>query len=129
MRIKEGTWDEHWVLYKVLNRYIVHLKQILHCMLTNWNLNKNLKKNKRIFVILFSTDHLMRKINQDFKWLKRMKKYCNNMGVQTSRDFSSFVYITLICNNRDERRGHYAKLNKLNRERQTLYGYHLYMKS
>ena len=28
----------------VLNHYIVYLKLILHCMLTNWNLNKNLKK-------------------------------------------------------------------------------------
>ena len=29
---------------KVLNHYIVHLKLILHYMLTNWNLNKNLTK-------------------------------------------------------------------------------------
>ena len=31
---------------KVLNHY-VHLKSILHCMLTNWNLNKNFKKRER----------------------------------------------------------------------------------
>ena len=29
---------------EVLNDYIVHLKLILHFMLTYWNLNKNLKK-------------------------------------------------------------------------------------
>ena len=28
---------------EVLNHYIVHLKLIAHCMLTHWNLNKNLK--------------------------------------------------------------------------------------
>ena len=27
----------------MLNHYVVHLKLILHCVLTNWNLNKNLK--------------------------------------------------------------------------------------
>ena len=27
---------------EVLNHHIVHLK-LIHCMLTNWNLNKNLK--------------------------------------------------------------------------------------
>lgn len=26
---------------EVLNHYIVHLKLMLHCMLTDWNLNKN----------------------------------------------------------------------------------------
>ena len=29
---------------EVLNHYIVHLKLTLHCMLTNWNLNKNFFK-------------------------------------------------------------------------------------
>ena len=35
---------------EVWNHYIVHLKLILHYKLTNWNLNKNLKKEseKRI---------------------------------------------------------------------------------
>ena len=32
---------------EVLNHYIVHLKLILLCMLTNWNLNKN-SKNKKV---------------------------------------------------------------------------------
>ena len=32
-----------WV-WVALNRYIVHLKLILYCMLTKWNLNTNLKK-------------------------------------------------------------------------------------
>ena len=27
-----------------LNLYILHLKLLLHCMLTNWNSNKKLKK-------------------------------------------------------------------------------------
>ena len=35
--------DEHWVMYEVLNYCIIHLKLTLRCMLTNWNLNKNLK--------------------------------------------------------------------------------------
>ena len=30
---------------EVLNHYIVHMKLMLHCMLTNWNLNKNFKTN------------------------------------------------------------------------------------
>ena len=43
--IRECTCcDEHWVLMKVLNQYIVHLKLILYCMLTNWNLNTYFKK-------------------------------------------------------------------------------------
>lgn len=29
---------------EVWNYYILHMELILHCMLTNWNLNKNLKK-------------------------------------------------------------------------------------
>jgi len=29
---------------EVLNHCIVHLKLIVHCMLTSWNLNKNLEK-------------------------------------------------------------------------------------
>ena len=32
---------------EVWNHYIAHLKPILHCMLTNWNLYKNLKKKKK----------------------------------------------------------------------------------
>ena len=32
---------------EVLNLYIVHLKLILHCMLTNWNQNKNLEKKPK----------------------------------------------------------------------------------
>ena len=35
-----GCWME------VLNRYIVHRKLTLHCMLTNWNLSKNLKRQE-----------------------------------------------------------------------------------
>ena len=33
---------------EVWNHYTVHLKLILYCMLTNWNLNKNLKMGKRV---------------------------------------------------------------------------------
>ena len=33
---------------KVLNHYIVHLKNVLQCMLTNWNLNENLGGKKAI---------------------------------------------------------------------------------
>lgn len=29
---------------EVLNHYIIHLKLLLYCMFTNWNLNKNFKK-------------------------------------------------------------------------------------
>ena len=43
MGIKECTCDEHWVLLGSLSHCIVQLKLILHCMLTNWNLNKNLR--------------------------------------------------------------------------------------
>ena len=33
--------DKHWVLYEMLNHYIVYLKLILHCMLISWNLYMN----------------------------------------------------------------------------------------
>ena len=31
---------------EVLSHYIVPLKLMLHCMLTSWNLNKNLREKK-----------------------------------------------------------------------------------
>ena len=38
--------DEYQVMYgSVESLYCINLKLILHCMLTNWNLNKNLKNN------------------------------------------------------------------------------------
>ena len=40
MRIRCGT--------EVLNHYMVHVKLILHSMITNCNLNENLKKLTRI---------------------------------------------------------------------------------
>lgn len=44
MKVKEYTCDEHQVdCTKGLNHYIVHVKLILCCILTNWNLNRNLK--------------------------------------------------------------------------------------
>ena len=36
-----------WCHSEVLHHYTVHLKLMLHCMLTNWNLSKNLKKIKK----------------------------------------------------------------------------------
>ena len=41
MGIKEGPCDEHQVMYGSVESLILYLKLILHCMLTNWNLNKN----------------------------------------------------------------------------------------
>ena len=38
MGIKKRTWDEHRVTCEVL-LYIGHLKLILHCVFTHWNLN------------------------------------------------------------------------------------------
>ena len=38
-----GYCDKHLCYMEMLNHYNVHLKLILHCILTNWNLNKNLK--------------------------------------------------------------------------------------
>ena len=31
---------------KVLNHYVIHVKLRVHCRLTKWNLNKNLKKER-----------------------------------------------------------------------------------
>jgi len=42
MGIKEGTCDEHWVLY-VSDESLNSTPETLHWVLTNWNLNKNLK--------------------------------------------------------------------------------------
>ena len=45
MGIKEGICsDEHQVLYISAESLKLYLKVILYCMLTNWNLNKHLKK-------------------------------------------------------------------------------------
>ena len=49
MGIKEATcWDEYWVLY-VSDESLrgLLLKPVLHCMLTNWNSNKLIKKQKQ----------------------------------------------------------------------------------
>ena len=32
----------------MLNHYILHLKLVLHCMLTNWNLKKN---SNNVFIV------------------------------------------------------------------------------
>ena len=50
MRIEEGTCDEQWVMYGRLNHYIAHLKLMLHCMLTSWNVYK--KKGLQIILNL-----------------------------------------------------------------------------
>ena len=48
MGIKEGTsLDEYWVLYVSGETLVLLLKPILHCVLTNLNLNKYIKKGKK----------------------------------------------------------------------------------
>ena len=44
---------------EVLNHCIVHLKLIIHCMLTNWNLSKNLKKIHKMLEV--ATIHFRRR--------------------------------------------------------------------
>ena len=46
MGTKESTCDEHCVSYGTDESHIVDLRLIFHCMLTNWNLSKNLKEKK-----------------------------------------------------------------------------------
>ena len=38
------TGDEHEVMYGDVESPIVHLRLLEHCMITKWDLNKNLKK-------------------------------------------------------------------------------------
>ena len=39
--IEDGTCrDEHWVSYEVMDHWVLLLRPRLHCVLTNWNLNK-----------------------------------------------------------------------------------------
>ena len=47
MGIKEGTWDDHWVLYVSEESLGSNTEPILHYMLTNFNLNKILEEEKK----------------------------------------------------------------------------------
>ena len=47
MHIKQGTYDKYWVLYVSGESLNLLLKLILHYILTNWNLNKNLNQKKK----------------------------------------------------------------------------------
>lgn len=40
----------------VLNHYIIYLKLILHCLLPNWNLNKDFKK-KNVWIHYRVSEH------------------------------------------------------------------------
>ena len=44
---RDGDEGRHRVLYEVLTHYTVHLRLMYHCMLTTWNLNKNLERKKK----------------------------------------------------------------------------------
>ena len=52
---------------EVLNQVIVHLKLILYCLLTNWNLNKNFKKLQK---------YQASSIRLDFHMIQNLKFIC-----------------------------------------------------
>ena len=51
MGIKECPCDEHQVLYGSVESLSCKLKLLLHCILTNWSLNKNLKKRTDVYYL------------------------------------------------------------------------------
>ena len=60
---KDGTCcDEHWMMCEVLNHCIVHLKLILHCMLTGISIKTLKKKNTHTNFFLNSVSVTVRKI-------------------------------------------------------------------
>lgn len=46
------AWSSGWCLEGTRHR-ILQLKLVLHCKLTNWSLNKDLRKNKKIKITFF----------------------------------------------------------------------------
>lgn len=48
MGIKGCTRDEHWMLYGNVELLYCAPELILHCILTSWSLNINLKKMKKM---------------------------------------------------------------------------------
>ena len=54
---KDGTCcDEPKEMYGMMNHYVVDLKLTLHCMLTNWNLNRNLEE--KLSVVCPGIEHI-----------------------------------------------------------------------
>ena len=62
---------------EVLNHYIVHLKLILHCIITNWNLNNNLKKSPQAILDVQpqwkTTVYIFKLFHYDDYFLKKLQ--------------------------------------------------------
>ena len=73
---------------EVLNHYIVHWRPILHCILTNWNLNKNLKNEilQQNEGISHEKDILSKKLA--FSYCKNMKSYTWDLKLTRQKEAS-----------------------------------------